>query len=96
MTGSQIDIVPTLIELIAPPNFLYYSVGKSLTRGNNMGVNYGFWTADGVIGRTDEPFAPEAIRSSVKQPDQAAVQNYIDAVRSISWWYGKYGSEFSK
>lgn len=96
VTGSHIDILPTLIELAAPQDFCYYSVGKSLTKGNNMGVNYGFWTADGVIGRTDEPFAPEAIKPNAVMPDPIAVQAYIEAVRSISWWYGKYGSEFSK
>lgn len=37
--GSQIDIMPTLIELIAPKDFKYVSIGESLTT-NQQGVNY--------------------------------------------------------
>lgn len=90
--GSQIDVAPTLIELVAPRGFEYCAVGRSLTRGSAVGVNYGFWITRDFIGRTDAAFEPEAIREGGSLPDQAALRRYIDAVRSVSWWRGKHGS----
>ena len=90
--GSQIDVVPTLIEMIAPQGFSYQSVGSSLTRGNRMGVNYGFWITDAAIGKADVPvFEPELMRAGVEPPDSQDLRDYIDAIRSISWWRAKYG-----
>lgn len=94
--GSHIDVMPTLIELIAPRDFTYYSVGTSLTRGNRFGANYGFWMADGYIGRTDAPFASEVIKPDRPLPDAEIVRQYVEAVRSISWWRSKYGKTLAE
>lgn len=40
--GSHIDITPTLVELIAPVNFTYYSFGKSLLQNENYDYGIGF------------------------------------------------------
>lgn len=38
--GSHIDIMPTLIEMIAPKGFEYYSFGESMfTKGKNEGIS---------------------------------------------------------
>ena len=91
--GSQIDIGPTIIEMIAPKGFEYYAVGSSLTRSNRQGVNYGFWITRDFIGEADRsPLEPIQIEGSQGRPiDEPAMQRYIDAVRSISWWRPKYG-----
>ena len=91
--GSQIDIGPTLIELIAPKGFEYYAVGASLSRDNRQGVNYGFWITRDFIGEADRvPLEPVQIEGSQGRGfDQAALQRYIDTVRSVSWWRPKYG-----
>ena len=90
--GSQIDIVPTLLELIAPAGFHYEAVGRSLTCGNRCGVNYGFWITHNAIGRTDTvPLAGEPIKERSGDLDEEAMQDYINAVRAISWWRPKYG-----
>ena len=92
--GSQIDIVPTLIELIAPKDFEYMALGGSLTRENRRGVNYGFWITRQSIGKADTvPLVAESLDGSEAPPslDDAAMQNYINAIRSISWWRPKYG-----
>ncbi len=40
--GSHIDIIPTLIEMIAPKGFEYYSFGKSMFDENkSIGINLG-------------------------------------------------------
>lgn len=91
--GSQIDIGPTIIEMVAPKGFEYYAVGSSLTRSNRQGVNYGFWITRDFIGEADRsPLEPIQIEGSQGRPiDEPALQRYIDAVRSISWWRPKYG-----
>lgn len=41
--GSHIDITPTLIELVAPADYTYYSFGNSLLKKNNenkIGIGY--------------------------------------------------------
>ena len=92
--GSQIDIVPTLIELIAPKDFEYMALGGSLTRENRQGVNYGFWITRQSIGKADTvPLVAESLDGSEapQSLDDAAMLNYINAIRSISWWRPKYG-----
>jgi len=91
--GSQIDIVPTLIELIAPQGFNYMAIGSSLTTVNKRGVNYGFWITRQAIGKADTvPLVPEAVGDGgVPAIDDQAMQDYINAVRSLSWWRPKYG-----
>tara|TARA_B110000263_G_C15308816_1_gene511923 strand:+ start:1862 stop:3856 length:1995 start_codon:yes stop_codon:yes gene_type:complete len=40
--GSHIDITPTLIELVAPKNFTYYSFGNSLLKNKKNKIGIGF------------------------------------------------------
>ncbi|WP_110954885.1 LTA synthase family protein [Anaerosinus massiliensis] len=92
--GSHIDVMPTLFELIAPKGFAYYSVGTSLTRGNAFGVNYGLWITPDYIGKTDIEAEPEAIDgASAVEPNPEEIQAKVEAVRSVSWWRSKYGSQ---
>lgn len=91
--GSQIDIGPTIIEMVASKGFVYYAIGSSLTRSNRQGVNYGFWITRDFMGEADRiPLEPVQIEGSQGRPiNEPALQHYIDAVRSISWWWPKYG-----
>ncbi|NDV69551.1 LTA synthase family protein [Dysgonomonas sp. 25] len=39
--GSHVDIIPTLIEMVAPEGFTYYSFGQSMTSpGKNYGIGF--------------------------------------------------------
>ena len=90
--GSQIDIGPTMLELIAPQGFSYSAIGSSLSRGNNRGVNYGFWITRDYIGEADRsPLEPVSIGQKSQGLDNEAMEKYINAVRSLSWWRPKYG-----
>lgn len=97
--GSQIDVVPTLVEMIAPVGFSYESIGQSLTRGNRQGVNYLLWVTKDAIGLADtRPLEGEPLRGGETAPvsDEAALSDYIDAVRAISWWRAKYGASLEE
>ena len=90
--GSQIDVVPTILEMIAPRGFSYEALGGSLTRDNRRGVNYGFWFTHEAVGQADTvPLVPQGIDSETPAFDEPAMQQYIDTIRSISWWRAKYG-----
>lgn len=89
--GSQIDIMPTLIEFIAPQGFIYYSVGKSLTE-NKLGQSYAFWITSDAIGNTDMLTDKAQYFGCECLPDKQELENYVNAVRAISWWLGKYGT----
>jgi len=91
--GSQIDIFPTLMELTAPKGTSYMALGQSLTTTSTKGVNYGFWITRTAIGKADTvPLVPEAIDGGEPPVvDDQAMQDYINAIRAISWWRPKYG-----
>lgn len=91
--GSQIDIIPTLIEMIAPAGHRYASLGESLTRTARRGANYMLWITGDAIGKTDEtPLTPESIDGNTPPAiNHFEMQSYIDAIRSISMWIGKGG-----
>ena len=92
--GSQIDIMPTIMELVAPRGHQYLALGRSLTLGNARGVNYGFWITRQAIGKADTiPLVSEGLAGGAgEEIDQQAMQDYINAVRSISWYLPKYGT----
>lgn len=91
MAGSQIDIMPTVIDLIAPEGFTYYSVGKSLSE-NKLGQSYAFWITADAIGNTDDLVEKPQYFNHEALPDRTVLENYINGVRAISWWLGKYGT----
>lgn len=91
MAGSQIDIMPTVIDLIAPEGFTYYSVGKSLSE-NKLGQSYAFWITADAIGNTDDLVEKPQYFNREVLPDRTVLKNYINGVRAISWWLGKYGT----
>ncbi|HMM22316.1 MAG TPA: sulfatase-like hydrolase/transferase [Selenomonadales bacterium] len=92
--GSHIDVGPTLLELVAPQGFAYYSLGRSLTRGNGFGMNYGFWITRDYIGSADSA-AAEFIEGGnpALRPDRVRIEKDIEALRAVSWWLAKRKSE---
>ena len=93
--GSQIDIMPTIIDLIAPTNFEYYSVGNSLMT-NKLGQSYAFWITADAIGNTDDLTDKAQFFGEQILPPKAQLEDYVNAVRAISWWLGKYGTIIDK
>lgn len=96
MAGSQMDVIPTLIELIAPKGFIYYAIGKSLTE-NKIGQNYSFFITGNAIGNTGEfDKEPYYFRKDNKDVDLNYIKNYVNGIRAISSYIGKYNSTILK
>lgn len=93
--GSQIDIMPTVIDLIAPEKFEYYSVGTPLMN-NKLGQSYAFWITANAIGNTDDLTDKAQFFGEQILPPKAQLEDYVNAVRAISWWLGKYGTIIDK
>ncbi|HWR45965.1 LTA synthase family protein [Sporomusa sp.] len=92
--GSHINVTPTLLELVAPDGFEYYSLGHSLTKGNQFGMNYGFWITPGHMGKADSDYTETHLsKSGLVPPDQDTIRREIDSARAISWWRIKYGKQ---
>lgn len=73
IAGGHINLAATLFEIIAPQDFEYYSLGKSLTRGEQVGFNDSIWITPNGIGKLDGN-EPESVQKEMK------------AYRTISWW----------
>ncbi|WP_094604160.1 hypothetical protein SPSIL_042950 [Sporomusa silvacetica DSM 10669] len=89
VAGSHITIAPTLIELIAPKDFVYYTVGESLTRGNSFGFNDTFWITNENIGEFDSSkteMLSVTHRISAPKPDLTQQKQLVDAMQGLSWW----------
>jgi phosphoglycerol transferase MdoB-like AlkP superfamily enzyme len=92
VAGSHINVAPTLLELLSPQGFEYHSLGESLTRGNTVGFNYGFWITHDSIGKIGSEGGESMAGTKIAIPlDENFIQKDIDARRAMSWWRAKNG-----
>lgn len=98
--GSHIDIMPTLIEMIAPKDFEYYSFGTSLYSPNKTsGISY-----SKVITAKELYFLPK--EASIEKIDlETMKESQIDATAYLSeynkqmglaWYYTLKGNKLKK
>ena len=95
--GSHIDILPTIIELIAPKDFNYYTIGTSLTE-NDRGVNYALFITRNSIGNANNyPLKSESLANeiNIETPNLSEIEDYINYVRGVSYWLAKFGSNLN-
>lgn len=93
--GGQINIAPTLFELIAPKGFTYYSLANSLFEKSDAGFNHNVWTTDkaiGEIGKPHEEILPGAEGVDLASEQEKAWQE-LCRFRTISWWRTMQGNE---
>lgn len=83
--GSHLNIMPTLIELIAPKGFVYYSLVPSLTRDNKVGINRDYWITSEAIGQGGKEKI-EYLKNDGINVNREDIQKRIEAVQAISWW----------
>lgn len=95
--GSHINVSPTLLEILSPQGFVYYSLGESLTRGNEVGFNYGFWVTHDAIGKIGGS-SRESMDGLKSESifEEEFIQKDIDARRAMSWWRVKNGKNMQK
>ena len=90
--GGQINLIPTLIELIAPQGFTYYSIAPSLTEGSYRAFSSQYWITNWEMGKrsTEEAQShPNRFGGTQKFRDT----DWEEATLTYTWWRinkGKY------
>ena len=91
--GDHISIVPTLIELIAPKDFAYYSIAPSLFHSDGVGFNNSTFLTSKVAGLIESdviellPHVPSNELNDVNLADERNhATNIIGAMRTVAWW----------
>lgn len=85
--GSHLNIAPTLIELIAPKGFVYYSLVPSMTQNTQLGINSELWITPEFIGKINsQTVEPLPGQTAVAPPAQPGLQEQIDTVNALTWW----------
>ena len=78
-------LIPTLIELIAPRGFTYYSLAPSLTGGAKQGFGSQYWLTRTQIGyREKEIVEPIPIPADYTSYTRNA--NWEEGLITYSWW----------
>lgn len=94
VVGGHTNIVPTLIELIAPVGFFYVSIAPSLTE-NNMGAafNRDYFLTRSVMGRVNTK-ETELLPGAAEEDPAAAydlLQRRMAILRTLSWQLIEHG-----
>lgn len=91
--GDHISIVPTIIELIAPKDFAYYSIAPSLFDSDGVGFNNSTFLTASIAGQIDSdvvellPHVASNELTDVNLNDERAhAQEIIGAMRTVAWW----------
>ena len=91
--GGHLSIVPTIIELIAPQGFIYYSIEPPLSQSNGVGFNRDAFVTENTAGRISEdvvellPHLPSGELNKVNLPaERDRAQTIVSAVRTVGWW----------
>ena len=93
VVGDHISIVPTLLDLIAPQNFAYYSIAPSLFASDGVGFNTDAFLTAKVAGQIDSdviellPHVASNELNDVNLTDERAhAMQIISAMRTVGWW----------
>ena len=91
--GDHISIVPTIIELIAPKDFAYYSIAPSLFNSDGVGFNTEAFVTSKVAGQIDSdvmellPHVASNELNDVNLTDEREhALKIISAMRTVAWW----------
>ncbi len=94
LAGSHLDIVPTLVDLVAPAGFAYHSFGRDLLDPTQTQVGYGndtVITPDFVLN-VRRPTQVENLEGlPAKAPAQDLVRRY-QQLHGLAWWRTESGS----
>ena len=86
--------MPTIIELIAPKDFVYYSIAPPLTQSNGVGFNRDAFVTQNVAGRIDADIVellPHVASSDLLNnvnlsEERNAAETVVTAMRTVGWW----------
>ena len=91
--GDHISIIPTIIELIAPKDFAYYSIAPSLFDSDGVGFNTAAFVTGKVAGLIDSDVvellphvASNELNDVNLSQEREHAEKIIGAMRTVGWW----------
>jgi len=99
LAGSHLDIAPTLVELIAPAGFRYFSVGRDILDPSTPALGFGrhrIIGPDFILGAK----SGEGLESIPEEdppadtPDTRSLLRYHRSIQGVSWFRINRGAEF--
>ena len=91
--GGHISIVPTIIELIAPRGFIYYSIMPSMFESFGVAFNLNSYITQNTAGKIDSDvweILPQVASGNLTQINLSDERNFskevVRAVRTVGWW----------
>lgn len=91
--GAHISIVPTIVELIAPKDFAYYSIAPSLFNSDGIGFNNSAFVTTKVAGEIDSDdiellphIASNELNEVNLSAERESAKKVISAMRTVAWW----------
>ncbi len=101
--GGHTSIVPTIIELIAPKDYVYYSIAPSLFDSFGAAFNLDAFVTQNAAGLIDEdvvellPHVPSAELNKVNlSAERDAAKRIVEAMRTVGWWILNNGIGLNK
>ena len=95
------SIVPTIIELIAPRGFIYYSIAPSLFNSFGVAFDLESYITQNTAGRIDSdvweilPQVASVNLPQVNLPNERKhAMQVVRAVRTVAWWLLTKGPDF--
>ena len=93
VVGGHISIVPTIIELIAPRGFIYYSIAPSLFQSFGAAFNLTSYITQHTAGKIDSEvweILPQVASGNLTQvnlsDERIFAKEVIRAIRTVGWW----------
>lgn len=97
LAGSHNDILPTLVELVAPTGFVYHAFGRNLLDLSQPQVGFGTGTVvtPEYILEIEPPTGPETLQSEpLPMPErEAALRQRYRQLHALAWWRIIKGNE---
>lgn len=100
MAGSHLDIVPTIIETIAPKGFPYYAMGQNIFDPNReaIGLGAGIAITPDAIYSIEGKGSLEGLpwrNKSLDEVDVPYLSDLYNAFHGIGWWKVMKGNTLS-
>ena len=99
--GSHLDIAPTLVELLAPKGFQYYSLGDSLLGIDPQPFAFGgenVILTNSAIFKLNSPEVSQNLngRNLKVPPETKQYQSYVKSMKIVTWWRMMHGNNILK
>ena len=97
LAGSHLDVVPTLINLAAPPDFRYHAFGRNLLDSSKPQVGFGCNTVVGpdFILKINDPSRIEDLHGQARTDiDGKELALRYRQLHGLGWWRAMKGNQW--